>query len=180
MQHQHQQQQQQRRLLLDVNSGSYNAGLTTLTTNNTHFGDDLANYLHEPLSNTCYYSSSQCLNRLPPVVVVREDQQLTEVTDSDGDGDSLDGGVLHTLQAHELQHHVEPRQAAMLLLRHSTPQQQHRSSMASSLYQSFDVTSADLSHGNDHNRSGHNNSNNNHHHNNNFATVIFNVLDFLF
>ncbi|XP_032573308.1 uncharacterized protein LOC6605800 isoform X1 [Drosophila sechellia] len=180
MQHQHQQQQQQRRLLLDVNSGSYNAGLTTLTTNNTHFGDDLANYLHEPLSNTCYYSS-QCLNRLPPVVVVREEQQLPEVTDSDGDGDgdSLDGGALHTLQAHELQHHVEPRQAAMLLLRHSTPQQQHRISMASSLYQSFDVTSADLSHGNDHNRSGHNNSNNNHH-NNNFATVIFNVLDFLF
>jgi len=174
---QHQQQQQQRRLLLDVNSGSYNAGLTTtLTTNNTNFGDDLANYLHEPLGNSCYYSS-QCLNRLQPVVVVRE-EQLVEVTDSDGD--SLDGGGLHTLQAHELQHHVEPRQAAMLLLRHSTPRQQHRSSNAPSLYQSFEVTSTtNLPQDND-NGSGHSNSNNNHHNNNNFATVIFNVLDFLF
>ncbi|XP_017086255.1 uncharacterized protein LOC108118205 isoform X1 [Drosophila eugracilis] len=175
---QHQQQQQQRRLLLDVNSGSYNAGLTTLT-NNTNFGDDLANYLHEPLDKTCYYSS-QCLNRLQPPVVVVRDEQLVEVTDSDED--SLDGGGLHTLQAHELQHHVEPRQAAMLLLRHSTPRQQHRNSNSSSIYQSFEVTSTNLTQGND-NRSRHNNSNNNHHHhhnNNNFATVIFNVLDFLF
>uniref|UniRef100_A0A6P4ENB3 Ras-interacting protein RIP3-like isoform X1 n=1 Tax=Drosophila rhopaloa TaxID=1041015 RepID=A0A6P4ENB3_DRORH len=174
---QHQQQQQQRRLLLDVNSGSYNAGLTTLTTNNTNFGDDLAFYLHEPLDNTCYYSS-HCLNRLQPVVVVQEEPRLVEVTDSDGD--SLDGGGQHTLQAHELQQHVEPRQAAMLLLRHSTPQQQRRSSMATSLYQSFEVTSTDLPQGDNNNRVSQNDSTGSNNNHNNFATVIFNVLDFLF
>ncbi|KAH8256284.1 hypothetical protein KR026_012463 [Drosophila bipectinata] len=205
MQHQqHQQnqnQQQQRRLLLDVNSGNSHSHSNCNNHNhnsNTNISDDL---LAWQLGNhSCYYST-QCLSSyMPPATAnvaaaagasVVDRLQLVEVA-SDSDGDSLDGGrLLHTLQAHELQQHVEP---GMLLLRHSTPmpvlQQRHRlASNASSLYQSFEVTSTQrhLSsiHYNNNDSAGsssnsNRNSNNNHNNNNNLATVIFNVLDFLF
>ncbi|EDW26180.1 GL24965 [Drosophila persimilis] len=156
--HLHPQQQQPRRLLLDVNSGSYNAGLT-----NTNSSDHLAVprhafSLHEPLNHSCYYST-QCLtssttNRPATAAAV------VVLAEEDSDCDSLDGGRLHTLQAHELQQHKEPRQS-LLLLRHSTPmsmprqlhrqrqrqrqqqrQRQRLVSNSSSLYQSFEEQSS--------------------------------------
>ncbi|KAH8246175.1 hypothetical protein KR038_001823 [Drosophila bunnanda] len=191
---QHQQQQQQRRLLLDVNTGSYNDGLTALTNNhnnnnnNTNSGDhNLASiYLHEPplVATTCYFTT-QCLSRCrlvqpaateaAAVVVVAEEEEEEEesAADSDDGSDSLDNGGPHTLLAHELQQHVEP----MLLMRHSTPE--HNAS--SSLYQSFEVTSVPGSSlGNNNNSRSSSSINNNNNNSNNFATVIFNVLDFLF
>ncbi|KPU78424.1 uncharacterized protein Dana_GF24084, isoform H [Drosophila ananassae] len=210
-QQQQQQQQQQRRLLLDVNSGNSNSNNSNCNCNcniNNHNHNSNTNISNSDdiawqLGNSCYYST-QCLSSynttiMPPATgiaatapVVDPDRQLVEVA-SDSDCDSLDGGrLLHTLQAHELQQHVEP---SMLLVRHSTPmlvaRQQHRlaSNASSSLYQSFEVTSTTLpittsnnnrSSSSNSNSNGNSNINSNHNNNNNFATVIFNVLDFLF
>ncbi|XP_051861068.1 putative uncharacterized protein DDB_G0282129 isoform X1 [Drosophila albomicans] len=185
----HHQQQQQQLLLTGNNNNNNNSSSNNLLQHAQSF------YLqqHDTLNNSCYYST-QCLPAATVATAAAATATADVVVDSDSDCDSLDGHVLHTLQAHELQQHVQP---TSLLLRHSTPillprQQQHQqqqqlqqqqlrhfggSASATTLYQSIESP-------NNSNNNNHNNSHSsNHHHNNNsnnFVTVIFNVLDFLF
>ncbi|EDV98681.1 GH23309 [Drosophila grimshawi] len=145
-------------------------------------------YLHETLNNSCYYSTQNLSAAAAAaatatavgvsVVVERVGNISSNKSNNnigiDSECDSLDGCVLHTLQAHELQQHVQP---ASVRLRHSTPLMQHRqlqqqqqqqqlrprldsNASAASLYQSFGTQRGNRNNNNRNNNNSNNNNNN--------------------